>query len=86
MFAWDANPSTDRRLFILSNNRATELVETAQRCRFISLPDGRKAVQFLPPAGFSAVPGLFDDAWKIRPSGGMPVWQMNTGRSLVVAL
>lgn len=47
VFAWDVNPAVDRRLYPISDNRATELVDE-ERAKFITLSNGRRAIQLLP--------------------------------------
>lgn len=46
VFAWDANPAVDRRMYPLSGNRAIALVDE-KRAKFVQLPSGRKAIQML---------------------------------------
>lgn len=49
VFAWDANPAVDRRLYPLSGNRASDLVKQDQ-AKFITLLTGHQAIQLNPPA------------------------------------
>lgn len=52
VFAWDVDPIADphvRSLYPLSTNRAEEFVSTG-RARFLTLSNGRRAVQKLAPA------------------------------------
>lgn len=48
VWAWDANPAVDRGLYRQSNIRAQEIVDSG-RGVYITLPNGRTAVQLLPP-------------------------------------
>jgi hypothetical protein len=92
VFGWEDNPSIDRCRFKQSLNRATEIVSSG-RGSFIFLPDGRKAVQLFavracrfPLASLDrAAGGTFASAWTIKPSGGMPVWQMHSQRAELTA-
>ncbi len=90
MYAADSNPAVDPFSFKLSNERAKVLV-ASRAGRYITLACGRQAVQQFPsslcrypsldpsdPAAGYALYPAFDLAWGIRPSGGVPVWQMNT--------
>lgn len=47
VFAWDANPAVDPRLYKLSDERAESLVEEGDG-QFIILLCGRRAVQLFP--------------------------------------
>ena len=47
VYAWDANPAVDPRLYRLSNNRAKALV-LEEIADFITLADGRRAIQLRP--------------------------------------
>lgn len=48
VYEWDAIPGVDRRLYPLSANRAEELVRDG-RGAFVTLANGRRAVQKLAP-------------------------------------
>lgn len=48
MFSWELNPAVDRFSYRLSNRRAQDLVSDGDGF-FLTLPDGRKAVQLYPP-------------------------------------
>jgi hypothetical protein len=83
VFDWSANPAVDRFSFKQSVKRAAAIVAEG-RGDFITLPCGRRAVHLRPPQEFltdqrnHANSGSFDSSWQIKPSGGMPVWQMVT--------
>jgi hypothetical protein len=47
VFAWDANPAVDSRLYNLSDRRAAEQVASGH-ADFVILPDGRRAIQLRP--------------------------------------
>jgi hypothetical protein len=91
VYGWEADPATDSFSFKLSNERADALVRS-QAADFITLPCGRLAVQLRPrPSYLSPLhcetadsPSLYPAfalAWRIKPSGHMPVWQMRTQRA-----
>ena len=48
VYSWDSNPVIDRRLYPLSTRRAEEEV-LAGISKLIKLPNGRNAIQRLPP-------------------------------------
>lgn len=48
LFSWDANPMVDPRLCKQSVARA-EAIVTEGRGKFVTLHDGRRAVQYFPP-------------------------------------
>lgn len=48
VFAWESNPAIDRFKYRQSNDRAKELVSDGEGF-FVTLPDGRRAVQLYPP-------------------------------------
>jgi hypothetical protein len=48
VYDWDATPGVSRRLYPLSAKRAEEWV-TEGGAKFVLLPNGRRAVQKLPP-------------------------------------
>jgi len=88
VYGWEDNPAVDSFRFRLSDNRADDLVESGQ-ADYITLNDGREAVQFLRPEDVGVpVPGNFLAVWQKRLSGchcprlkievtPIPVWQMN---------
>lgn len=48
VFAWDANPAVDRRLYPVSVTQAVSML-AEKRVQELTLPDGRRALQKLPP-------------------------------------
>ena len=77
VFDWSANPAVDPFNFRLSNARALALV--ASRSHFITKDgQGRTVIQKYPPPEERENHAHYDDAWKIKTSGGIPVWQMVT--------
>jgi hypothetical protein len=89
VYGWEDNPAIDSYRFRLSDNRAEGLVEIGHAV-YITLADGREAVQFLRPDSEGVpMPGNFLAVWRKRPSGcrsrrlkidipPIPVWQMNS--------
>ena len=74
VFAWDSNPAVDQPSYRLNNKRAAQMVNEGQ-ARLIRI-EGRTALQKYPPPEERIIHGGYSDAWKMIPSGGIPVWQM----------
>jgi hypothetical protein len=79
VFDWAANPAIDPRSYKLSNARAIELVDAGTHF-IVKCGDGGTGIQAYPPPEERTLHGRFQDAWKMKPSGGIPVWQMVTKR------
>lgn len=76
VFAWDSDPEEDMPLYRLNNRRAQEIIEADGMREICSR--GRPALQKYPPVEMRIIHGGYSDAWKMIPSGGIPVWQMVT--------
>jgi hypothetical protein len=95
VYGWEDNPAIDQFRFKLSNERAEALFESGQVC-YITLSDGREALQYLRPEDDGVpVAGNFLTVWRMKPSGwccprlkvdipAVPVWQMNRQPELEV--
>jgi hypothetical protein len=85
VYGWEDNPSTASFRFKLSNERAAELVKSG-RVFEVTLPDGRKALQYYaPPREHSQIFSDFLSVWRKKLSGYVPVWQMRTSRKPIAA-
>lgn len=79
VFSHNSNTSIDSADYKLSLARATERVEQGKA----SWLDGR-SIRLKAPIEFASdrrnfVSGSgYDSAWSIKPSGGVPCWQLNT--------
>lgn len=90
LFSWDANPSVDKP-YRINFNQILDLVKAKRADKIAHLDQrGQPCYQMRPPAELiekdqrSLVGGWgFGSAWKIIPSGGMPVWQMPSVRSAI---
>ena len=77
VFEWNCNEAVDQASYHLSNKRSKEFLADNQGY-LITHPDGRKALKKFPPEELRIKHGGYSDAWKMIPSGGIPVWQMVT--------
>ncbi len=90
VFNSDLDPQVSHYSYKASNSSA-EAAVTSGRGEFVQLPSGRRALHMFPYREVAEIrqdcdgktireriAGGFRDAWSQRPSGCMPVWQLNT--------
>ena len=75
VFEWNCNEAVDQASYHLSNIRANQFL-AENRGYLISTPNGKAAIKKFPPEEMRIKHGGYSDAWKMIPSGGIPVWQM----------
>ena len=74
---WEANPLVDVHSFRISDAQAQQLIEKREYF-LVTCADGRKAIQKFPPPEHKQIFSRFEDAWKQKLSGCIPVWQYQT--------
>lgn len=90
VFNSDLDPQVSRYSYKASNSSAEAAVASG-RGQFVMLPSGRRALHMFPYREipeirqdcdgltiYERVSGSFRDAWSQKPSGCIPVWQLNT--------